>query len=1424
MEEELLQEDELALNRSMGEDIVVPDIDAEVTTPEVTPSTVVEHLFPAPFQSQIGKSSINLAIKENDEQMRNEYNDWWHLGLSWGTVAEEYKDERNQLRDNWYQKYHGMSYDEYQTIKDGQPAKTMYGHDATLGGTIDHFGNVLQGLSAPGLGLVDFGMDAVGLLPGLGKLDDKWDEATKLDNPVHQAIRTISSVVIPSIITGGATNSILAKTGVNQLPWLAKHLTRLGAWTLESQIIAGISDTSEDDNAARVVSDLIPGLFGPEGWVPLPEAWKTADGDSPAVRRQKNMWEAAALSWVGVALGSFIDMKQAGKVNAKKLRWFEPKDELAQKYYQTELLAGSDNDKLIRIAEIEEVLSTKKLSKQNENILINELMTLQDELGIVDGIDDAIRRSDVRAQTEADAAALRKANNPDQLELDLGLDPDLAPELFDPSTTARSVPTDANVARNMADTTAIKSGNSVGDPAPIITESMREKGLMIGDGSRDAVMGVAEQSRIVGRFDALVDGFRYSTEQMNAAAWAIYKDIISADNIEDVRKLFLDNRDVKNMLLGKFRVETINEEQARAAAFAMRDLVDRFLGRSVTESSARVMDTLGREVSTLGQAMKDMEPFISNERTMNLILDKMLFLMDEYALNKYISGWQLRNKNWFDQIPPGEADEITETILREFKKSQNSIHAKNRKFTKTLKALKKRFPQALRPLVDAYTHTDGDVDSLAKLYRWAEQQVTPWGAIKSPNPKEMNLFARGLWGVNMNNTLSGKSPLNAAVGNLYQVLVKPITSFLGHGFWGAASRDFDGLRRSLYYYGSVQETHRRALTDAWTMMKKAHKDPETMLKVYRKDFQLRASKTRKILDEMRAVYEKDNNWGMLKQIDLAMALNDISKIPGLRYGMTALVFPDAYTTTVLSTYVRRMRAYDDVFYEFGWGDPKQLKIAESRIAKEMFDKNGLPKDPILRAMAGEIQLNLDDGLSKWLTQATTAYPITKYMFMFPRTQSNWVKTAASWTPISLIPGMNKYSKTIYARTDEAIAAALREHGIDMASTPNARAVFENLRADYTGRLMFSGLVTTSLFNYAMSGNIRGNGHYQAGRRMKERDQFGYEPKTINIGGTWVSYKGIPGLDQILSIIGDMAYYSSDLNESMLQNWQAKVMWTLSASFLNETPLSSFEPIVSILNGDLSGFNRIVSQITRASIPLSSGLGVLTQAIDSAQKDIKGEMYEYLFNRLPGLKNTLPNQIDIWTGQPLNDIDNPWLRILNAVSPFQVSHSYPDDLFEMYNGQKIYARDVIKWLQEDLNYAGLAKLNKDSTGSYEYSTSERELINKLIGEQEIWRLIVPIMMNPTLTDSLDALRAHRQSGQDLQNEDIQLKLRLLPIYKEVDQIVKNAQKIAEGQLSIGAAQILDQLETDQYMEFGNVEGAAEIQRRNSETRNLLEYGN
>ena len=66
--------------------------------------------------------------------------------------------------------------------------------------------------------------------------------------------------------------------------------------------------------------------------------------------------------------------------------------------------------------------------------------------------------------------------------------------------------------------------------------------------------------------------------------------------------------------------------------------------------------------------------------------------------------------------------------------------------------------------------------------------------------------------------------------------MKPITAVLGHGIWGLAD-DFEGFKRTMYYNGAVFETNRRALDNAFKMMKKAHKDPKSAMKVYRKDFQ-----------------------------------------------------------------------------------------------------------------------------------------------------------------------------------------------------------------------------------------------------------------------------------------------------------------------------------------------------------------------------------------------------------------------------------------------------------------------------------------------------------------------------------------------------------------------------------------------------------
>ena len=1323
-------------------------------------------------KSSFGTSSVDLSNPANEKQMWDNYRGWFKMKRG---------PERDAAEEEWYGTYFGLSSDEYQQKRKEQMVPAFQSPFKRLD-------NVFQNLSLPGVSMVDFGMDIVGNMPGLSKVDDIYDDVTKYNDPVKQKVRNVLSVVLPSIIGGQA---IGGKVVTMKGPALQKALVGTGLFAAEEAAVIGLSDQGEEDNLFRTMSDMFPDVFGPKGRHPLPEAIVTLDGDSSSVRKKKNMYETAGLSIVSSALSAFI------RIFGKKriMSWFIPKDNKAAKYKQLNLIDTAEPDKLIRAQEINEILSTKSLSKQNESMLMDELMTINDELGIVDSIDDELRRSRIKKAREVDAAARNKIDKSEQLELDF--DPDITPGIVSEAGEARQIPPSGNIARNMADTTGIKKGTSTGDPAPIITESMQRKGLMVGPTSRSAVMGVAEEGRDIGRFDALVDGFRFSAKQMNAAAWDIYTSIIAAENMDDLRGLFLENRDVKNMLLGRFKVEMFNEEQARAAAFAMRDLVDRYLGREVTESSARVMDTLGREAATIAESIQTLEPFVDDNRAMDLIIEKMQFLMDEYGLNKYVSGWQLRNKNWFDQVPPKELDTVIEQLTTEFRSAENAIHAKNLRFTKTLKKLKEENPKLMRPLVDAYAHTNGDVDSIAKLMKWAADQITPTGLLRSPNPKQMNLFARGAWGVIYNNVLSGLSAFRAGVGNTSQLILKPITGVLGHGFNGL-SGEWDGLRASFYYNGAVFETNRRALNDAFNMMKKAHKDPETMMKAYRKDFVIQETKTWDILENMRPVWEADDNWGRVLQYDMAKTMRDLGEHPALRYGMTGMVFPDVFTQVHLAHYLSRTRAYSDVFSEFGYLKPGAIEAAEAKHYKEMFDADGMMKDKALKALSGEVALNLDDGVANWINQATTAYPVTKHMLMFPRTSSNYIKNASSWTPISLIPGINKYSKTIWAKTEEEIAAALLEHGID-SSVPNAGVLFKNLQAEYKGRMAFSAIMTGSLYQYAMAGNIRGNGHYNASRRTKERTQMGYEPKTINIGGKWVSYKGILGVEHVLSIIGDMAYYAKDIDEATLSNWQSKLTWTIAATFLNETPLEGLEPLIAATNGDLSGWNRLTANAARAYIPLSGAAGVLSNAITSTQKDIQGNIDEYLKNRLPMLSSTLPEQIDIWTGEPVNDIDNPFLRILNSLNPLKVSGT---------------AEPWRQWLLES-GWDGLSRLRKDSTGSYEYTPEERELIYQFIGEQKMYKEIERLMKNKKYNDQIKKLRIHRSNNAEIDQDRIKLDTKDLPVFQEINWIIRRAQKVAEQRLLKLRPDITTRIglqrEADFEMKRGNVKKAADVQK-------------
>ena len=1323
--------------------------------------------------------------KEQKSIADDEYKSWYSLS----------KDDpsRSFKKEQWYLKYYGMNLKELEEYNNKYSG--FYPGSNNLVGNLQ---NTFKGLSMPGISLMDFGFDVVGNVPGGNLIDNFWDKKTADIYDEHATkLRRILSIVIPSIWAGGKVTQGLRVSGLQNAPRLQQAATAVGAYGAAEAAIIGLSDQGYEDTITQSMAETFPGVFGPEGTLPIPGWARTKDSDSPEVRKYKNMLENTVFSFAGTLLGAWIDISKGGR----GLSWFEPLDNTAAAYKTRELSKASDPDKLIRIQEINNALSTQNLSRKVQTQLEDELIALKDSLGGIDTFEEALRQSEVSSAREVDEAAKGKISRG---EVDgQSFDPDLTPVT---DKTKRAIPP-GNVARNQADVAAIKAGQATGDPAPIITEAMRNKALMVGSTSRDAVLGVAEQARDLGRFDALVNGFRFTKKNMDALAWDTYTSIIAADNMDDLRALFLDYKDTKTLLAGKLKVEYINEEQARGAAFAMRDLVDRFLGRDIAMNSARVMDTMGREAATLAEAVQDLKPFMDDQKGMDLVIDKLQFLMDEYALNKYISGWSLKNKDWADAIPPADFETTIKTLTSEFKTAENRIHAANLKLTKELKRLATENPMAMRPLMDAFAYTKGDVDSLAKLLKWAGSEIDPRGMIVSPNPREMNLFARNAFAVVFNNVLSGLSPFVAGLDVTSKLTLRPITQLTG----SALKIPFKGVeqfQRTMYFNGAMFETNRRALTDAWTMIKRAHKDPELMLNAYRKDLKFKKVDAAKwaIMDQMREVWEAEGNTGKIALLNTVEWLRDLSQAPWNRYGMSALTGPDAFAWTHVAHQLARIRAYEDVFTEFGFADWKKILLAEKKYAKEFFDANGLIKDSALKKIAGEITLNLDDKLASWINQGTTAVPISKHLLMFPRTQSNDIKTALSWTPLQSIPGINKYSKTIWAKNPDEIAAALAEHGISMKD-PGAQFTFENLQSEYLGRIAFSLGLTKLLWNFAMDGNIRGGGHYNADRRAKERDEMGYEPYTIRIGGKWVPYGGIPGLKYALGVVGDMSYYAADIEQPFIEDWHRKLAWSISAGFLQNTPIQSIEPLLAAVNGELGQWNRLISKTALSYVPNSSALGVLSNAISSTQKDIQGEIHEYMMNRLPFANLLLDDRWDLWTNKKVNDINHPFLKIINATTRINLS-----------DGNEPWR----EWLRQT-GWNGYQRIKKDTTGSYEYSPAERQFILREISRMNLHTKLIPLMKNKALNKQLGQVRFHRASGDD-DNERVEINANLLPVIKKIDKIVSDAHKIAERRLIEQrpdiANIILYQRAANEAMKRGDVTGATKLQQKEQDTRTLL----
>jgi len=364
----------------------------------------------------------------------------------------------------------------------------MYGSgdpNATLGEDLGTYAQrTLEGLGSVGMGIIDFGMDAIGRIPGAEWIDDTWDAKTKFKNPGFQKVREVSSVLVPAIGVGAASR--IGTAGMAGGP-VARGLSSLGINVAGDVAINAISDQSEGETVSTIVKEAAP-------WLPVPDALVVKDTDSPEARRQKNIYESAGISIVGDIIGYSM---AAGR---GVMDWFKPNDTAAKEFMSSEVMVNADAatatrlseintqldelnsevdrlrdtpsegewDLAFKLAAIEDIQSqTKALQSELDRITKQYTNTGSSDL-TESPLESFVERQQVSRDSQIDEVG--KGRLMDDPEGAGGVDPMVTPTMFpEGSTAALSIPP-GNIARNMADTTAIKLGTTSGTPAPILSE------------------------------------------------------------------------------------------------------------------------------------------------------------------------------------------------------------------------------------------------------------------------------------------------------------------------------------------------------------------------------------------------------------------------------------------------------------------------------------------------------------------------------------------------------------------------------------------------------------------------------------------------------------------------------------------------------------------------------------------------------------------------------------------------------------------------------------------------------------------------------------------------------------------------------------------------------------------------------------------
>ena len=1093
-------------------------------------------------------------------------------------ASKEAQQEFDPTKDFAYYEALGMSRQEWNKRRLG---------GLNIGSDVEGFATdpryAMELAAAIPTGGLDFGVDLINVIPGVNV-----PKVTKFENEAAQAIRDVSSVVLPTVggvgLLRGAGLAAHSRVGwgFGNTPFM-KYLGNRGVEALGGLAVGAVSSEYEGENLLGMAKKALPPQFDfiPDDLATLGTA------EEPDAKRRKNIYEDLLTGLVtelasGVVRlgGAIIDstgfLRKTNRMVAESdasQKWLKGNSPPEPTTVEESVTMG-----MIRQEKALDEVGYYNLS-QNPNL---------DEP--LKGVHDLFEYGELGVRTVDDFGIVGASID------------------------------QARIARNLG-TVEGRLGNVISEPA-------LQYGLR-GEGNVDEiVLGLADQLRQADRIGMESDaGWKVTFEDQIDATMDLTHDLFDPRmSRADIQRIIEPHLSVNDA-----GVQVMDEAGFGMVTKAIRNFGEQISAMDVTRAHSLVAGSLSGRVADLSEGVRLMEGTSAVEAGQEKIIDLMQYLVQ---LQGSASYYKHRKVGLLKQIQNGFTNIVgyNNTTISEADDVAKAIFQKSEQFGTTLRAIAETNPNLMKQFLMGYEMTGGRISSIRELNDYISAMTTDIGkAIIDPNPEVQNKLLSGMWSNIYASYLSAfKTPLEATFGNIGGLISKPTAHFIG----AVMHQDWTAIRRGYLAYGSMNESLRRSLPYMGEIFAKASKDPDSVAAITRRDLLLQQEQEIELLREVADSQAAEGSWGMQYIVQQIETMNALAKDPRNRFGPNGLIASDGFTGAMVAHSESYMRAANELM-ESGLPLTKEnlAPIAQKEYDK-MFGPDGLIRDEAVRWTTNELALNLDSPLVEGSNALSQHLSFMKPFLMFPTTGANRISMFGKYAPYAPFQkDVNELAFTPLKQllgNEQYVNDLLSSRGYDIANMTTLAKLNKvtDLKYETLGRKAIGTtavIATVSLFG---DDRITGDGHYDP-QIQKARIQQGWKPRSIKgLDGKYYSYKGLGVLaDWIASTVNTIDNFDS-IGAQGIETILPKFAFVLSAATTDNTGLSSIRPLLQTLGGDTSAASRWAVGFLNGLGPLASQRGEWSRVFSDGLRIVDEDVFSYMKNL-----NRFAAEIDPKTADP-----------------------------------------------------------------------------------------------------------------------------------------------------------------------------------------------